>query len=373
MTLSVSGAQALAWRLNRHLLDSPSGMPANEIVRRLCGVQAQLASAAELAVRVRRKRSSTREVAGALSAGALIKTWAMRGTLHLLHPQDGGAFLSLIAAARPWARPSWVRHFGVTPEQIDALRNAVDEALEGRALTREELTTAVTAKRGFEHMGEALRSGWGSLLKPLAWQGALCFGPSRGTRVSFARPQDVSRAWAGLPPVEEAAARATAAYLGVHGPASADAFGHWLAGGWFGKRQLRAWFAELGDRLVEVDIEGEPAYVLAEHADELAASRPSKSVRLLPAFDQWVLGPGTADGRVVPAARRSAVSRQAGWISPVVIVGGVVGGTWRIDDDRLTVEWFGETGKLPKTQLEKEGERLAASLGQTLRLQVARV
>jgi len=373
VALSVSRAQALAWRLGRHSLDRPSDMPPSEIVRRLCGVQAQLASAAELAVRVRRKRPAADEVAGALSAGELIKTWAMRGTLHLLHPQDGGAFLALIAAARPWARPSWVRYFGLTPEQIDALRDAVGEALAGTTLTREELTAAVTAKRGLEHVGKALGSGWGTLLKPLAWQGALCFGPSRGTRVTFRRPQDASRSWAGLPTAEEAAPRAIAAYLGAHGPASVEAFGHWLGGGWFGKRQLRAGFAELGDRLVEVEVEGEPAHLLAEHADELAACRPGKAVRLLPAFDQWVLGPGTADGRVVPAARRSAVSRQAGWISPVVIVGGVVGGTWQMDGDRLNVEWFGETGKVPKKELEQEVERLAALLGGPLRLHVARV
>jgi Uma2 family endonuclease len=40
----------------------------------------------------------------------------MRGTLHLLAPEDGGAFLALIAAARPWARPSWQRYFGATPQ-----------------------------------------------------------------------------------------------------------------------------------------------------------------------------------------------------------------------------------------------------------------
>src|SRR2546425_4121178 len=108
------------------------------------------------------------------------------------------------------------------------------------------------------------------------------------------------------------------------GPATVDAFGNWLAGGWFGKRMLRTWFAALGDRLAEVEVDGERAYVIAEDRDELALTRPTTAVRLLPGFDQFVLGPGTGDGHIVPAARRAAVSKQSGWISPIVVAGGVV-------------------------------------------------
>jgi hypothetical protein len=114
----------------------------------------------------------------------------------------------------------------VTPELLDVLRRAVREALDSTVLTRDELVAAVIAQRGLGHIGEALRSGWGSLLKPLAWQGDLCFGPSRGNRA-------------------------------------------------------------------EVEVDGERAYVLAEDLDELVSTRPTTVVRLLPGFDQYVLGSGT--------------------------------------------------------------------------------
>ena len=76
-----------------------------------------------------------------------------------------------------------------------------------------------------------------------------------------------------------------------------DAFGNWLAGGYFGKRQLRAWFGELEPQLAEVDVDGVRAFVLAEDLDELASTSATDAVRLLPGFDQYVLGPGTGDGR----------------------------------------------------------------------------
>jgi hypothetical protein len=367
MTARISWQQALAWRMRRHLLDPIGRLPVADVVGRLCGVQAQVASSAHLAIRVRRETSGPGDVDRALRSGRLIKTWAMRGTLHVLKPEEAGTLLSVIAAGRSWERPSWQRYFGMTPKQMDALRRVVRAALEGGPLTREELITAVSARRGLRHVGEALRSGWGTLLKPLAWQGDLCYGPSQGTRVTFMRPEDASSRWTGLPDPVQAAPLAIAAYFRAYGPATIDAFGHWLAGGWFGKRQLRAWFGGLEDRLAEVNVDGERAYVLLEDLDELASASPTRAVRLLPGFDQYVLGPGTGDGHVVPTSRRAEVSRQSGWISPVVVAGGVVCGTWELDGGEARIAWFGEAGRPPRKALQAELERLSSILNRDLR------
>ena len=369
MTTEITWGQALAWRMERQLLEPVGALSVPRVVRRLCAVQAQVASSAELAVRVRRRSSRAGEVARALTEGRLIKTWAMRGTLHLLTPEDAGIYLSLIASGRSWERPSWQRYFDVSPRQIEQLRSVVREALEGKVLTREELVAAVTRKRGLGHVGEALSSGWGTLLKPLAWRGDLCFGPSRGNRVTFQLPEEASSRWAGVPDVEEAAPGAIANYLRAYGPASVGAFGGWLAGGWFGTRQLKRWFAELGDRVAEVSLEGEPMSILAEDLDSLTSARPTKAVRLLPGFDQYVLGPGTGDPHVVPTGRRSAVSRQSGWIAPVAVAGGVVRGTWEFDGDVTRIGWFRESGRIPRAALRAEADRLSTITGRALRIE----
>jgi hypothetical protein len=364
----VTWRQALAWRTHRQLLDPIGTLPVEEVVRQLGAVQAQVASIAELGIRVRRETSQPGEVGKALAEGRLIKTWAMRGALHLLTPEEGGAFLSLMAAGRSWERPSWERYFGVSPHRIERLRGVVRDALDAGPLTREELVAALTARRGYAHMGDAFRSGWGTLLKPFAWQGDLCFGPSQGNRVTFLRPEAASERWAGLPDPEAAAPLAVAAYLRVYGPATLDAFGFWMSGGYFGARKRHTWFDAIEDRLAEVEVDGDPAYVLAEDLDELLSTRPSSVVRLLPGFDQFVLGPGTGDGHVVPTARRAAVSRQSGWIAPVVLVGGVASGTWELDGDDVRVDWFGEAGKPPITRLQAEASRLSSLIGRDLRL-----
>ena len=365
--------QALAWRMKRHLLDPIGDPQVTEVADRLCGVQAQVASSAELAIRLRRATSSTGEVGRALAKGRLIKTWAMRGTIHLLTPEAGPAFLSLLASGRSWERPSWQKYFGVSPKQIEEMRGATRDALSKDPLTREELITAVTKVRGLKHAGDALRSGWGTLLKPLAWHGDLCFGPTQGNRVTFTRPEIASPRWPGIPQPEEAAPVAILGYLAAHGPSTADAFGNWLAGGWFGKRQLKAWFAGLGDEVAAVEVGGDQAFVRTEDLDELAATKPTKALRLLGGFDQYVLAPGTGDSRVIPSKRRPLVSKQSGWISPVVVHGGVVAGTWELDESKVKVSWFSEAGRVPQRQLAGEVGRLGGILARSLDFTIERV
>jgi Winged helix DNA-binding domain len=360
---TVTWPQALAWRMQRHYLDPVGAASAVEIVRRLCGVQAQVASSADQAVRVRQQNAVAGAVAKALADGRLVKTWAMRGTLHLLAPEDSGDYLALMAHGRWWETPRWQRYFGVSAAQMEKLREVVRDTLGKDSMTREELVAAVTRRRGFGHVGDALRSGWGTILKPLAWQGDIVFGPSRGTRVTFMQPAVASAAWAGVPSVQEAAPRAILAYLGAYGPATIDNFSAWLSRGTIAKRELRSWFADLGDRIAEVDVGGEPRYVRTDDVGDLLTARPTDALRLLPGFDQWVLGPGTDDSNVLPAAHRRAVSRQSGWIAPIVVAGGVVAGTWEAAKGRVTVSWFAGTGHVPRGALAREMRRLSPVLG----------
>ena len=368
--LQVGWAQALAWRMRRHELDAMGDLPATEVVRRLSGVQAQVASSAELAIRVRSRAVAAGAAADALARGDLIKTWAMRGTLHLLTPEDSGAFLSLLAAGRPWERPAWQRYFGMDPATADRFRDAVVEALDGRTLTREELIDVVTAERGLDHLGERLRSGWGTLFKPVAWQGGLCFGPQAGNRVTFMRPDQASKRWAGIPEPGVAGPVALLAYFDAYGPSTANGFRNWLSRGMVPKKQITSWTAELGDQLAEVDLEGETAFLPAEHLDDLARTKPSTTVRFLGGFDQWVLGPGTDETHVIAASRRRDVSRTAGWIAPVVVTGGVVTATWDVDRDTVRVAWFREAGKPPMTKLKAEVKGLSAIFDRDLGLEV---
>jgi hypothetical protein len=360
--VSLGWSQALAWRMRQQLLDPVGAESVAGVVRRLGAIPAQPDAAAELAVRVRRVRSRSGEVARALAEGRIIKTFAFRGATHLVTPEDGGAYLALRAASRMWELPSWQSYYGLTPSDWPLLREAVREALADGPLTRAELAGAITARPKFRHLGFAFADGAGTLLKPLAWQGDMSFGPPRDGHATFQR-LDRNPRWAGVPDLDEAGMRAVEAYFRAYGPATPDHVRYWLGEGLgAGRKRIQSWILAFGDRLAAVDLDGEPAYVLREDLQDLAATPATTAVRLLPGYDQWVLGPGTADAHVVPPSRRKLVSRQAN----IVIVGGFVSGTWSLADDRVVAAWFAEAGPPPREALADEVARLADILDRPL-------
>ncbi|WP_280339219.1 DNA glycosylase AlkZ-like family protein [Nocardia neocaledoniensis] len=362
--MSVGWDQVFAWRLARQFVTVPSSGSAADIADRSAGIQAQVASAAETAVAVRSRVARPNAVSEALAAGTLVKTWAMRGTLHAMPPAQAAAALALIGSARTWEKPAWRKTFGATPAEVATLVEVVSGILANQVLTRAELVEAVLAEPGFAHLADQLRSGWGAVLKPLAWQGALCHGPSRGTNVTFTAPANLISGWAGIPAPEAAAPVLIKAYLGAYGPATPEVFDTWLSRNNLRKTVVRGWFAELGAELTQVDVEGRTGWIPAEFADDLAAASLDGTVHLLGPFDQYVLGPGTGDTALLPAEHRAKVSRTAGWISPLVVVDGRVAGTWERVEDAIVVAMFpGAT--VPERALAAAVDRLGAALGGT--------
>jgi Winged helix DNA-binding domain len=352
--VSITWSQALAWRMRRHLLEPVGTDPVEDVVRRLGAVPSMDESLAELAVGVRRTGSRPGELAEAFVDGRVIKVFAFRGAMHYLSPEDGGAYLALRSAGRQWELPSWREYYQLEPADWPAFRETVREALTDGPLTLSELGKAVTSRRRYRHLRPVFGDGAGTLIKPLTWQGDMSFGPPRDGQHTFQR-LDANPRWAGIPDLDDAGRHAVAAYFRTYGPATFEHVQHSLGDGLSaGRKRLQGWLADLDDRLVAVDIEGETTYLMADDVDELAATSATPAVRLLPGHDQWVMGPGTKDEHVVPATRRTPVTRKAN----LVVAGGVVAGTWAAKGDDVVVSWFEDASRVQRAALEDEVERL---------------
>jgi winged helix DNA-binding protein len=350
--VSLRRGQVLTWRMRRQHLAEPGDASAVEIARVLCGVQAQVPSAAEQAIAVRQARPRPGEVDRALhESRTLVRCWSVRGTLHLHAADEAAAYGAAVAAVRTWERPSVLRGHGVTLAEINGIIEAIAEVLPGRVLTREELTTAVLEHTGSPHLAEILRSGWGFALKPASWLGLLCHGPSDGNRVTFTSPATWLPDWRPVS-AEEAGPRLLLSYLAAYGPATLEDFGQWLFRGVAKVSLLRGWFAAARDELSEVDVEGTMAYARTADLDALRDTKPGTQVRLLPAFDQYVIA---VNRDLIPAEHRAKVSRTAGWISPVVLHCGRVAGVWKVEDGAFSVELF---EKVSQRALDAEIKRL---------------
>ncbi len=351
-----------------------SRRPRDELLRvvgAVGGLQAQMASSAELAAWARVDGVRPGDLDAELwERRSLVKTWAMRGTLHLLPAAEYGLWQAALDTYDHYLKGAWLRGFKITAEERDLLLDTVREVLGWEALTRDELAEAVAAASGSRSLGEKLSDSWGAYLKPASFQGSLCFGPNRGRNVTFVSPA----AWIGAqpgPPPEEALAEVTRRYLGAYGPATAAEYSRW----WGPRRPTQATrsFRALGDEAVEVDIEGEPHWALATQVAEMAGTAPSGAVRLLPGFDPYVIGSARDVPAILSPEHKARVHRPQGWISPVLLVDGRIEGVWSHERARgqlsLMVEPFGKLASGVREAAGAEAERLAAFFGDELALE----
>jgi len=350
----LSWDQVLAFRLRRQFLDPRTSKGVTDIVRRLCGVQAQVASAAEFALATRR-RSAKADVQRAIRGRTVVRTWGMRGTLHLLAADEAPAFLATMSRLQPWRSAAWERYHGVSAADVERVRDAMGQVLGEEPVTREELSEALTGRLRSPNLRERLGSGWGELLKPAAWAGVLLQGPPRGSSVTFVRADAWIDEWS-MPDPDEAGAAVLRSYLTAFGPATPQDVADWWARQPASK--VRGWFERLGDEIAPVDVEGRASWTLTSDVPALVRTGPSDAVRLLGNFDQYVLAPGKGSAAFIPAEHKEKVSRAGGWISRVVLSGGRVVGVWDLDDDGSIVPdlWEG----VPRGDLDDEVARLAS-------------
>ena len=129
----------------QHLLAPGPQAQLVETVRAVGGIQAQILSAAELAIGARVAAITRQDVQSALwEHHALVKTYGPRGTLHLLPADELPLWMAALRAAEALSGPPWYQRAELEPAQADDLLNAIGNALHGRALTRKELADEVT-------------------------------------------------------------------------------------------------------------------------------------------------------------------------------------------------------------------------------------
>jgi hypothetical protein len=370
--------QVHRWRLaQQSLLPRAASGQMLEVVQRLGGVHAQLMAAAELALGARLERLAADAVQNALwQERTLVKTWAMRGTLHLLAPTDLPLYVAARAATPIRRPPSYFTYHGVTPAEYAAILQTVPQVLSDTPLTREQLAEAVAAAASMLNLRKVLLSGWGALLKPAAFAGDLCFGPNQGQNVTFVSPrrwlrqgpeaQGVLEPYAAL---QEAARR----YLAAYGPASPADFARWWGG--IDAGPAKKLFRSLDDELVSVEVEGWRAWALAAHVEQMRSGAGPRCVRLLPQFDAYVVGLPRDQEAILPQQHKGRVHRPQGWISAVVLVDGRITGVWeherRRDQVVVEVSLFEAPDGETEQALLAEVTRLGSFLGAEAELVLA--
>jgi uncharacterized protein YcaQ len=298
-----------------------------DVVRELCGLQAQLLSAAELALSARVAGVTQESVRDALwEEKTLVRAWTVRGTIHVIPAEDLPLWMAALGNRRYWESKEWLDQERLTANEASAIFDTVHDVLGETGSTRAEIADAVVTRLGTRFRPK-IASMWGELLAPLMYMGKMCFGPSVGANVTFVRADKWVRRWPRLDP-EEAMRELVRRFLRAYGPTTLDGIARWFG---MNPATFRALLRSLEPEAVEVTIEGRKAWKLAR--ERRVPRRTSSSVRLLAQYDCYVIGSHPRDTITHEAARAEIRSYKRGqWEGvvgvPVLLVDGMVSGVW---------------------------------------------
>ncbi|MEV0198518.1 winged helix DNA-binding domain-containing protein [Nonomuraea sp. NPDC050691] len=316
------------------LLHRPPGLDAGEVVRRLLAVQAQDITSAYLAFRARSASLRLADVEAAWRDREIVRAWGPRGTLHFVHADD-----------LPWLHAltrrdtTALRRLGQEGVTGDDLLSLIEGALAGQGpLTKAELEERLA--------GRARGQGVVHLVALAAFHGLAVLAPPRGGKPTYVHAAD----WLGAPITpepdrERALAELARRYRRAHRPAEPEDLAAWSG---LSLGEARTAWRLSGPDPDKPDNSDAPDPRPGEEA--LARQAAGVPVRLIPAFDEFLLGWRSRDP-VVPAAHARQVFPGGGILRPVVLADGLAAGVWERKGPEVTVKPF---GPLPAEPLAEE-------------------
>jgi Winged helix DNA-binding domain len=303
--MSRSGATATELRAGALLLHRPERLAPDELVRRLGALQAQDVRAFPLALRARTEGLTAAAVA---ESPGIVRTWLMRGTLHLVPEEDVAWMRALLAPRTAAMTRRGLAQLGFSEDAVGRAIGLVRDLLAGGPCTRADVA-ALLRRHGLPSAGRAPAH----VIGRAATEGVLVLGLD--DRVLPAPPP-------GRAPAEPAVELARR-HLAARAPARPEDFAAWSG---LPLGAARAAWGELD--AVEA---GHGGWALRGHEPEPV---PPGLVRLLPAFDELLLG-WKGREHVVTPEHAKAVLPGGGMLRATVTVGGRAAGTWRRDGVEL--------------------------------------
>lgn len=314
----------------------------------MMAMQAQDYAASKWAVAVRCPGTTEADVEQALREGSIVRSWPMRGTLHLVAPEDLGWMLQVTS---PRMIASAARRFeetGLTPAMLERAAQTAHEHLGGgRALSRAQLVAAL-AEAGIPTSGQ----GGYHCIWHLAHTQVICVGPPVNRQQTFVLLDE----WVQSPrniEGDEALAEMATRYFTGHGPATVRDFAWWAS---LTLAQARRGLAIVQDELATIELGGVD-FFLSPAVQDAGPAPAASGVVILPSFDEMLLGYQDRSATLPLEHTQPVIPGKNGIFLPIVVAGGTAVATWRrtISRERLDVS------AQPFTPISTTTERAFAS------------
>ena len=299
-----------------------------DTVRWMLALQGQDLPGAKWSIGLRAAGGTERGVEAAFDAGEIVRSWPMRGTLHVVAGEDLGWMLALTTPAAIASSAQRRAVLGLELADAERAREVVQRVLSGRRVLTRDATLAAIAEAGVSTAGQR---GY-HLLWYLAQTGTIVLGPTEGRQQTFALLDEWVPNGRKLDR-DEALRELALRYFRSHGPATAADLARWAG---IPLRDARAGIARCGDGLAELELDGVTYHVNPEmetdpHAEaeaDIATERRAR-VHLLPGFDEYVLGYKDRSAILAHEHSQAIVPGGNGVFRPTIVADGEVVGTWR--------------------------------------------
>lgn len=294
-----------------------------ETVRWMTAMQAQDLPAALWAVGLRSSGAGLESVRSALDDGEIVRSWPMRGTLHLVAPEDLRWMLSITTPRMIRAVAARHRQLEISEGDINLCRDVALEILTGgKTATRQEMFGA------FEAAGQVTKEQRGvHLLGLLCQTASIVLGPLAGNQQKFAAFDEWISESRSLER-EEGIAEWVLRYIRSHGPATERDFSWWSG---IPLTEVRQGLRSAGSELVKLVFEGTTYWLSPSTAELLDVGVPGgRSVQALPAFDEFLLGYTNRSLVLPPEHADKIVPGGNGVFKKIIVSGGAVVGTWGV-------------------------------------------
>lgn len=337
----------LQYRLSNHLITDSKLNSAEKVANWMGAIQAQDYGQAKYVIGCRTSGLKSIDVETAIIDKEIVRTWALRGTLHILAASDIHWILSVVTPVLfPRYQPQFKR-LGLADEDFIKIHKCIVQLLEGgKQLTRKELFA------GLEQNNISTAGLKGNLLLYKAgWLGIICLGPMRGKQDTYTLLEE----W--LPKTstitrEEALAELTKRYFQSHGPATLQDFILWSG---LSITEGRKGFELIRETLTQIEVNNQLYWMTGNSS---ASNKFENNTYFLAGFDEYLLGYKDRS-LILDTVNAGKVILQNGIFKPTIIKNGKVIGTWNrvINKNKLhiTTELFNKTDQ--QTDLSDEIEQ----------------
>jgi hypothetical protein len=288
----------------------------SEVVAHMGAIQAQDYAGAKWAVGLRLPGSTDAGIERALADRSIVRTWAIRGTLHFVAAKDVQWLLALVAPMIIRKNARRYRELGLDERTLERSSESILDALQGGRLLDRRSLRKILEEKGIDTEGQRFPY----MLQRASLEGTICQVGMRHNNPVFSEFRGPST---GDEPRSRGDALAELAkrYFAGHGPATLEDFSWWSG---LPAADARAGLEAIKEQLTRV-ITGGLVYWCSRTVPEFKEN--SSKMYLLPGFDEYMIG-YRDHGATLDVLKVKQLVFKNGIISPAILVNGRVGGTW---------------------------------------------